>query len=152
MVFLTPVVIFFVIWLGPGVLSAAGLTRGTALPFFGSLILGYLLCYYLKVALGLLAFWMTESVGVFNVFFMFQFLFEGSVMPLDLLPGWAQRIGELLPFRYFYFLSMSIFQGKVDAVTAHRELIAQLLWCGGAYLALRVVYRLGVRQYSAVGG
>lgn len=152
LLFLTPVVILFMIWLGPGVLSAVGLTRATILPFIGSLILGYLLCYYLKVALGLLAFWMTESVGVFNVFFMFQFLFEGSVMPLDLLPGWVQRIGAFLPFRYFYALSLSIFQGKMDAMAAQQGLAVQFIWCVGAYLAMWVVYRLGVRHYSAVGG
>ncbi len=152
LLFLTPVVVLFLLWLGPEVLSGVGLTRETALLFVGSLVFGYLLCYYLKVALGLLAFWMTESIGVFNVFFMLQFLFEGSVMPLDLLPGWAQRVGEFLPFRYFYFLSLSIFQGKIDAVTAQQGLAAQALWCVGAYLAMRVVYGLGVRQYSAVGG
>lgn len=152
LIFLAPVVVIFLLWLGPGVLSAVGLTRDMVLPFVGSLILGYLLCYYLKVTLGLLAFWMTESIGAFNVFFLFQLLFEGTVMPLDLLPGWAQRMGEFLPFRYFYFLTMSMLQRKIDVATAHRELAAQFAWCVTAYLAMRIVYRLGVRQYSAVGG
>ena len=117
-----------------------------------SLVQGYLLNYYLKVTLGLLAFWMTESLGVFNVFFLVQLLFEGTVIPLDLLPLWAQRVGDFLPFRYFYFFSMTVLQGKVEAARAYHELIVQFGWFLAAYLGMRLVYRRGVRRYSAVGG
>ncbi len=152
MIYLLPVVGIFLIWLGPVVLSAVGLTREMAIPFFGSLVLGYFLNYYIKVTLGLVAFWMTESVGVFNFFFLIQLLFEGTVIPLDLMPELVQRIGEFLPFRYFYFLSMSILQGKLDAPTAFQEIFTQFAWCIGAYLIMRIVFRMGVRNYSAVGG
>ena len=150
--FLTPVVLLFLLWLGPGVAAAVGLTRAMVPPLVGSLVLGYFLNYYLKVSLGLLALWMTESVGVFNIFFLLQFLFEGTLMPLNLLPAWAQRVGDTMPFRYFYFLSMSILQGKIGAETVYHELAIQAVWCAGAYVLMKVVYGLGVRQYSAVGG
>ena len=152
LVFLTPVVLLFLFWLGPGVLAAVGLTGEMVPPLIGSLVLGYFLNYYLKVSLGLMALWMTESVGVFNIFFLLQFLFEGTLMPLNLLPAWAQRVGDYMPFRYFYFLTMSILQGKVGAETVYHELAVQAAWCAGAYLLMKVVYGLGVRQYSAVGG
>ncbi len=152
LLFLTPVVAGFLLWLGPEVTASVGLTRELIPAFLGSLLFGFFLNYTLKVSLGLMAFWMTESIGAFNIFFLFQYLFEGTLMPLNLLPPAVQRMGDWLPFRYFYSLTMSIFQGKVGTVEAYQGLAVQVAWCAGAYLLMKIVYAFGVRRYSAVGG
>lgn len=152
LLFLTPVLVVAFLWLGPGILAAVSLKATTALALLLSLVLSYLLAYFLKVCLGLTAFWVLESYGIIIVFEFLRTFFAGVIIPLDLMPPSVKVISDFLPFRYFYFFPLGILQGKLGGNEVALGLLAQATWCLVAYLLMKTMFRLGVRQYGAVGG
>lgn len=152
LLFLTPVLVTALIWLGPGLLAAVSLSATTAPALLLSLVLSYLLAYLLKVCLGLTAFWVLESYGIIIVFEFLRTFFAGVIIPLDLMPPSIKAISDFLPFRYLYFFPLGIVQGKLSGSETAAGLLAQALWCLLAYLLMKTMFRLGVRRYGAVGG
>jgi ABC-2 type transport system permease protein len=150
--FITPVLIGALLWLGTGIFSAITLKVMTLPSFLMSLVMSYILAYFLKVSLGLTAFWVMESYGIIILFDFFRTFFAGIIIPLDLMPSSIRVIGERLPFAYLYFFPLSILRGKIEGGAILKGLIIQAGWCMASYLLMKTMYHLGVKKYSAVGG
>ena len=57
----------------------------------------------------------------------------------------------ILPFRWTVGFPVELFLGKLTPVQALTGIAVQLVWLGLILLLLRVVWRAGLRIYSAVG-
>ena len=114
--------------------------------------MSYILAYFLKVSLGLTAFWVMESYGIIILFDFLRTFFAGVVIPLDMMPPVIRTMGDRLPFAYLYFFPLSIIQGKIEDGAIVRGLFIQAGWCMVSYFLMKTMYLLGVRKYSAVGG
>ena len=53
-------------------------------------------------ALGMLTFWTTRVSAIFELYFAAELLLSGRLVPLSLLPTWAQRLANFLPFQYTF--------------------------------------------------
>src|SRR4030042_7030401 len=63
---------------------------------------GFLVRFVWLYLLGLVTFWTTRVSAFFELYFTIELLFSGRLVPLALLPGWAQRIADLLPFKWAF--------------------------------------------------
>ncbi len=106
----------------------------------------------LKISLGSLAFWLGDASGVMNTYWALAGLLQGSVVPLALLPDWLRELSQWLPFRFILSWPVSLLQGTVSEAQVVQGLWTQAAWALGLLLLSRVVWHLGLRSYSAVGG
>src|SRR4029453_8634417 len=53
-------------------------------------------------SLGMVTFWTTRGGPVFDVFFTAELLLSGRLVPLALMPDWAQQLANLLPFKWTF--------------------------------------------------
>lgn len=127
-------------------------TPAHALLFIPSVLLAAALTFLAGWVLATVAFWTTRVHAVSTLWDRGVFIFSGMIAPLALLPGPLQTLSLALPFGYLLGVPAEILRGGVDVPTALVLMGGQLLWVVIAYVALQRVWRVGVRQYTAVGG
>ncbi|MDE3000214.1 MAG: ABC-2 family transporter protein [Gemmatimonadota bacterium] len=123
----------------------------SGLLFALSLILSYLLRFFVEWALSLVAFWTTRTDAVNQMYFFFGLFLSGRIAPLDLLPGWARAIADALPFKWSVAFPVELLLGRLDTAQIERGLLMQLLWVVIGFAIFKLAWRRGVRKYSAVG-
>lgn len=98
-----------------------------------------------------LAFWTTRVHGIMHLYDRVVFIFAGQIAPLSLLPGPLAALGYALPFAYMLWAPAEILRGGMPFGQALLVVAAQVFWLLLSWLAFVVVWRLGLRQFSAVG-
>jgi ABC-2 type transport system permease protein len=118
--------------------------------FLPSVVLAASLRFMFGWLMATLAFWTTRVHGIMHVYDRLTFLFAGQVAPLSLL-GPLAAIAYWLPFGYMLWAPAEILRGGVTIEQALGMISIQLVWLGLSWLGFVFLWRLGVRQYSAVG-
>jgi ABC-2 type transport system permease protein len=119
--------------------------------FIPSVVLGAALRFVFGWALASVAFWTTRIHAIMHLYDRFAFLFAGQVAPLSLLPGPLAAVGYALPFGYMLWAPAEILRGGVTPAQAGLMLAGQLVWLGVSWVAFVAIWRVGLRQFSAVG-
>ncbi|MDQ2829559.1 MAG: ABC-2 family transporter protein [Chloroflexota bacterium] len=111
----------------------------------------YLVRSVLLWVLGLITFWTTRVSAIFELYFAAELVLSGRLVPLALLPPWAQRLADFLPFQWTFGFPIEALVGRLPARQLLFGLGMQALWVtiGGALVAL--LWRASVRRYAAVG-
>lgn len=142
--------LLFLIWLwrpGMGVQLTADHAPLLAL----SIAMAWATNYMVQCTFGALAFWVDQSVGLYNVWFGLWSLFSGYLMPIELLPPGFAQAAHWLPFHAMLGVPIEIAAGMLRGWPAIESLGIQALWLVVAWLVLQVVWRRGVRRYGAFG-
>lgn len=126
-------------------------TPAHLLLFVPSVLLAATLAFFSGWVLATLAFWTTRVHAVSTFWDRAAFIFAGQIAPLALLPGPLQTISLALPFGYILGVPAEILRGGVSVPTALQLMAGQAIWVVVFYFAFHRVWRVGVRQYSAVG-
>jgi ABC-2 type transport system permease protein len=126
-------------------------TPAHLLLFLPSVLLAAILSFLAGWVLATLAFWTTRVHAISTFWDRAAFIFAGQIAPLALLPGPLQAISLALPFGYILGVPAEILRGGVSVPTALLLMAGQAFWIVVFYVALQRVWRVGVRQYSAVG-
>jgi ABC-2 type transport system permease protein len=120
--------------------------------FFFAIWGAYLIRSLILYVLGMVTFWTTRVNAIYEAYFIAELLLSGRLVPMELLPDWAQRLAWLFPFQWTFGFPIMALTGPIT----NRELVVglgmQLLWIAIGALLVRIVWRRAVRQYSAVGG
>jgi len=124
----------------------------TLLAFAASLVMSFLLGFFLEATIGMIGFWFLEVSSLLFVYMLFNFFFSGHMFPIDMLPGIWRTLVELLPLKYLAYFPAAVFLGKVQGAELARGLAVQLFWVVAFAATVRTAMRLGVRRYSAYGG
>ena len=104
----------------------AGPDAATWVAYLASLVLSFLLGFFLEATIGMIGFWFLEVSSLLFVYMLFNFFFSGHMFPIDMLPGvW----GELV-----------------------RGLAIEAAWVVFFIVASRAAFQRGVRHYSGYGG
>lgn len=117
-----------------------------------SLIMGFVLGFFLEATLGLIGFWWLEVSSLLFVYMLFNFFLSGHMFPLDLLPEPWSLLVDLLPLKYLAYFPASVFLGKVEGAELIRGLWIELAWIVFFIVAARFLFWRGVRRYSGFGG
>jgi ABC-2 type transport system permease protein len=120
--------------------------------FLASLVMSFLLGFYLEATLGMLGFWFLEISSLLFVYMLFSFFFSGHMFPIDILPGvWGTAV-RLIPLQYLAYFPAAVFLGKIQGSELAVGLIVELGWVVFFMFAARLAFRFGVRRYSGFGG
>lgn len=120
--------------------------------FLASLVLSFLLGYFLEATLGMLGFWFLEVSSLLFVYMLFSFFFSGHMFPIDMLPGFWGTLVRALPLQYLAYFPAAVFLGKIQGTELAWGLGLQLAWVVGFIALSRVTFHLGVKRYSGYGG
>jgi ABC-2 type transport system permease protein len=99
----------------------------------------------------MLAFWTTRVGAANQTYFVIMLFLSGQFAPLELLPVPVQTIANILPFRWLIGYPIDLIMGRLTLNQALMGLGVQFVWLIISYIVLRVVWRAGVKIYSAVG-
>ena len=130
---------------------AAAVSVWAALVFIPALVLAFLVRFLLEWTLALAAFWTTRVNALNQVYFLLMLFLAGQIAPLTLFPQWIQIVADILPFRWMLGFPVELVLGRLTPLQALEGLGAQAAWVIISLVLIRVVWRAGVRVYSAVG-
>jgi ABC-2 type transport system permease protein len=148
MVFDIPVVVLLALILRPEM----NFHLENGLAFVPALALAWMLRFFWGYWLALLAFWATRADALLTLQDSLVFLLAGQVAPIALLPAWMQTAATVLPFRYMVAFPVEVITGQLDAGGVLAGFLMQAAWLMVALGLYLVLWRAGVRRYSAVGG
>jgi ABC-2 type transport system permease protein len=124
----------------------------TLAAFVSSLILGFLLGFFLETSIGLIGFWFLEVSSLLFVYMLFSFFLSGHMFPLDLLPEPWNLLVDLLPLKYMAYFPAAVFLGKVSQDELMLQLGIQVAWIVFFIFLSRYLWKRGVSRYSGFGG
>ena len=116
-----------------------------------ALLMGFLILFFFGVIITSVAFWTTRVWALWDFFYALFGLFAGQFVPLALLPPALQTVAQVLPFRLSLYFPIELILGKLTLQQTALNLGLQVVWCVVTYFAFRLIWRAGVRNYSAVG-
>ena len=116
-----------------------------------ALMLAFLLRFLVEWTLALAAFWTTRVSAINQMYFVAVLFLSGQVAPLSLLPHPIQVAATILPFYWVIGFPVELLLGRLTPTQAWTGLVAQAVWLTVSLVLVRIVWRAGVRVYSAVG-
>jgi ABC-2 type transport system permease protein len=122
------------------------------LAFVPALMGAALLRFFWGYWLALLAFWATRADALLALQDALVFLLAGQVAPTVLLPGALRALANVLPFRYMLGFPVEVLTGRLSPAEVGRGFALQAAWLVVAVTLYGMLWRRGVRRYSAVGG
>jgi ABC-2 type transport system permease protein len=120
--------------------------------FFLALTCAWALRFFWGYWLALLAFWATRADGLLALQDSLIFLLGGQVAPTRLLPPLIQTLSTLLPFRYMLAFPVELLTGQLTSAEIQIGFVIQIFWMLLAISIYRLLWRNGLRRYSAIGG
>jgi ABC-2 type transport system permease protein len=101
--------------------------------------------------LGMITFWTTRVSAIFELAIALELLLSGRLVPLPLMPDWAERVAYALPFMWTFYFPIEALVGDRSTAELLGGLGAQAAWTAALAALTLFVWRYAVRRYSAVG-
>lgn len=119
--------------------------------FFFAIWGAYLIRTMSLSLLGMITFWTTRVAALFELYFAFELILSGRLVPMSLMPEWVQTIANFLPFQWTFGFPIEALIGTLTTQQLFLGLGMQLLWILIGIAAVRIVWHFGIRRFSAVG-
>lgn len=124
----------------------------TLLAYLVSLLLAFVVGFFFEATIGMVGFWFLEVTSFLYVVNTVNFFISGQMFPLDLLPPFWAALLKHLPFQYMAYFPAAVFLGKVRGMDLVYGLFGEAAWAAFFVVLARVLFRAGLRRYSAYGG
>ncbi|HOV69047.1 MAG TPA: ABC-2 family transporter protein [Clostridia bacterium] len=128
-----------------------------ARPFWSllSLILGFLMVFFVNYSLGVTAFWLIKTSGIRRVFLLLRDICSGALFPLMLFPPILQKALFILPFQFMSYVPARVFIGSYElaGLTLSIPAIVGLQAAATFIMGIATVFfaRAGMRRFTGVG-
>jgi ABC-2 type transport system permease protein len=146
-----PVLTVIAIILGLAFHARLSVSPWLAVLFVPGLLLAFALRFLLEWTLAQFAFWTTRVSAINQIYFFLLLFLSGQIAPLSILPRAVQIAAKILPFYWTIGFPTELLLGKITITGALIGLGVQVVWLAIAVFLVRLVWRLGVKAYSAVG-
>lgn len=123
--------------------------------FVLSLLMAFVLGYFIEACMGLVGFWFLEVTSLTFVYMLLNFFLSGHMFPLDLLPTEPfnfQQLVDLLPLKYLAYFPAAVFLGKIEGRELWQGMMIQVVWIVIFVTLSRIMWARGVKRYSGFGG
>jgi ABC-2 type transport system permease protein len=148
-----------VFWLCSGYFPPAP-DASTMAAFALSLVLSFLLGFFMEATLGMLGFWFMEVSSLVFGYMLIQYFLSGHMFPIEMLAGIPTGLPgtsladvvSLLPFQFTAYFPAAVWLEKVQGPELARGLLIEAAWVVIMIVACRFVWARGTRRYSAFGG
>ena len=111
----------------------------------------YLIRTMFMSSLGMVTFWTTRVSAIFELAVALELLLSGRLVPLPLMPDWAEDLANLLPFKWSFYFPIEALVGDLSTGELLGGLAMQAFWIAILTAFTLVLWRFAVRRYSAVG-
>ncbi len=145
----------FVFWLCRGFFLGGWPPANVLVIYLSSLVLSFLLGFFLECCLGLAGFWLLEVASLGFIYMLMTFLLSGHMFPLELLgglPGWMLALIDWLPLKYLAWFPAAVFLEKLEYPAMMQGLAIQAAWVVFFVVLSRVLMARGIKRYSGYGG
>jgi len=119
--------------------------------FIFSTALSLLMYFFINFLLGLIGFWSPEIWAPRFIFITILGFFAGSLFPLDILPRTIYEILKFLPFTYLMYFPIKIYLGHLSIFEILSGLSISAFWVFAIYFIVKLIWRKGIRSYTAYG-
>jgi viologen exporter family transport system permease protein len=119
--------------------------------FFLAIWGAYLIRTMFMSILGMITFWTTRVSAIFELALGVELLLSGRLVPLTLMPDWAEDLAAVLPFQWSFYFPIQALVGDYSSRELLGGLGMQVLWIAVLTGLTLFVWRFAVRRYSAVG-
>jgi ABC-2 type transport system permease protein len=119
--------------------------------FFLAIWGAYLIRTMLLWLLGMVTFWTTRGSAIFETYIMAELLLSGRLVPLPLMPNWAESLAGFLPFQWAFYFPIQTLVGELSAGELLGGLGMQVLWIAAGSFLVWICFRASVSRYTAVG-
>jgi ABC-2 type transport system permease protein len=114
-------------------------------------IAGFMFEFLAQYFIGGLSFWITQAHGVGAAYQLAKSFLGGYVVPLAMFPASLQGLLQLLPFQASMALPVEVLTGRITPEVALLRIGVCCTWIVILALCVRLLWRAGLRSYSAVG-
>jgi ABC-2 type transport system permease protein len=111
----------------------------------------YVIRSLLLFTLGMVTLWTTRVTALYELYFAGELLLSGRLLPLELLPDWAQRVAGALPFASTFGFPIEALVADLSGAELLAGMVTQGFWILVSTAIAAVVWRRAVRRYAAVG-
>ena len=111
----------------------------------------YLIRTMLLWLLGMISIWTTRASAAFETFILTELLLSGRLVPLKLMPHWAQTLAAWLPFKWTFYFPIEVLVGNLSTAALLGGLGMQIVWIAIGTGLVIVCFRASVKHYTAVG-
>jgi ABC-2 type transport system permease protein len=101
--------------------------------------------------LGMITFWTTRVSAIFELAIALELLLSGRLVPLTVMPGWAEDIAAVLPFQWTFYFPIWALVGDFSTAELLGGLAMQALWVAILTGLAMVAWRFAIRHFSSVG-
>ncbi len=118
-----------------------------------SCLLSIVLYFFINFFFSIIAFWIDNIWAprwLFGVIFL-EFM-SGAFFPLDVLPKTLFNFIKLTPFPYLIYFPIKIYLGQVDVLGTIKILGLMFFWLCLILPLTNLVWKKGLKAYSAYGG
>jgi ABC-2 type transport system permease protein len=120
--------------------------------FFIAIWGAYLIRTMFQSLIGMLCFWTTRGAAIFDLWMTIELLLSGRLVPLPLMPDWAQTLANLLPFKWTFYFPIEALAGDQSNQWLVGGLLVQLAWIGIGLGLFAIAWRAAIKRFTAVGG
>jgi ABC-2 type transport system permease protein len=129
----------------------SAVTAGSLLLAVPAVVLGFGINFLLGATLTCVAFWTTRVFALAEFYWAIVVLFSGQFVPLELMPPAIQRIAQFLPFQLLKYFPVQLILNKLPPEVIARDFAIGVVWFVAALALFLVVWRAGLKRFSAVG-
>lgn len=129
--------------------ARAPASPAAAVGYAVSLVPALLVALLITTLVSMVAFWTTESSGIFVIYRFVQQFLAGSLVPLWFMPDWMRLLAQWMPFQATTYAPLAVYVGQAGAV---RTIAVQALWCVVLIGAVRVVWARALERVVVQGG
>jgi ABC-2 type transport system permease protein len=119
--------------------------------FFFAIWGAYLIRSMALWLLGMITFWTTRGSAIFETYMMAELLMSGRLVPLQLMPDWAESLAGWLPFKWTFYFPIEVLVGNMSTASLLGGLGMQLFWATVGGGLVWVCWRASAKHYTAVG-
>lgn len=117
-----------------------------------ALLMSAIIQFSIAYCFGLLAFWFLDIMGWVILSMAIEALLSGQIFPLDLLPAGLFKLAMYLPFTYQMYFPVALISGRIGQEQVAEGLVIQFIWMVAFILMARVLWNVGLKKHTAVGG
>ncbi len=111
-----------------------------------------ILSYNIQFLEGLLCFWVISPVYANSLNNVFFGVLSGNRIPLPFFPRFVTAIAAYLPFRFVFYVPVSVYLGKIAATDLPQYILIQWVWIAAMMVLGRVTWSRAIRKLVVQGG
>lgn len=119
--------------------------------FFLWLVAGTAIHFFITLLFGAIGFWSPDVWGPKFIFLMIVDFTAGKLLPLDILPSFFQTLLYFTPFPYLSYAQTQLFLGRFDSTQILWQSLGLIFWVGALGVISVLVWKKGLKEFTAAG-